>query len=99
MIDELRVLRDFDEQDDRDWIPNMVSIPVAKFESLLEKEIRIKVLLDLLAFNDSVNTSDIICILGNSELAVQLKEENKKYWAEYCKKKEGEKNENTETDA
>lgn len=91
IIDDLRFL----DRDTDDVL--MVEIPVQAFVDLIETQTRVKVLLDFIAIEKSVTNVTIATMLGNSELATQLEEESRKFWEEYDKKKEGEKNEDTES--
>lgn len=99
MMDDLRFL---DEEKTVEPTPAMVSIPVKMFADLLETKARVNVLLDLIAVEKSVSTINIAVMLGNSELAMQLEEDDRKFWEKLEKKvnkAKGEQNEDTETNS
>lgn len=63
-----------------------VSIPISRFEELLDIETRVNVLFDYLAINKTIPTTRIAHILGNSELATMLEEDDRRFWEEFEKK-------------
>lgn len=96
--------------DDRFWdkenvivpVPQTVSIPVKMFAELLDIKARVSVLLDYIAVEKSISTTNIAIMLGNPELAVQLEEDDRKFWENLEKKvnkKKGEGNETTEANS
>ena len=63
-----------------------VLIPIARYEKLLDAESRLQVLMDLLASENTIKSTTIAVILGNAELAVQLEEDDRRFWEEFEKK-------------
>ena len=99
MMDDLRF---FDEGNTREPAPAMVSIPVKMLADLLDVKARVNVLLDYITVEKSVSTINIAVMLGNSELAMQLEEDDRKFWEKLEKKAnkaKGEQNETIETNS
>ena len=99
MIDDLCF---FDEDNTREPVPQTVSIPVKMFAGLVETKARVDVLLDYIAVEKSISTTNIAIMLGNPELAVRLEEDDRKFWENLEKKvnkKKGEGNETTEANS
>jgi hypothetical protein len=63
-----------------------VLIPVSRYEELLACESRLQVLMDLLASENNIKSTTLAVILGNAELAVQLEEDDRRFWEEFEKK-------------
>lgn len=63
-----------------------VLIPISRYEELLACESRLHVLMDLLASENTVKSTTLAVILGNAELAVQLEEDDRRFWEEFEKK-------------
>ena len=99
MIDDLKVVFDGEE---KQLSEPMVTIPMSEFTRLVGMDIRAKVLLDTIAIEKTVSTVAIAYILGNAELAMEIKreadEENRR-WMEKRYGKKGEANETSEIDS
>lgn len=63
----------------------MVSIPLERYKELIKTETRAGIILELIAAEKAISSTTIAYILGNPELAFELEEESRRYWA----KKEG----------
>jgi hypothetical protein len=63
-----------------------VLIPISRYEELLACESRLQVLMDLLASENTIKSTTLAVILGNAELAVQLEEDDRRFWEEFEKK-------------
>lgn len=63
-----------------------VLISISRYEELLNCESRLQVLMDLLASENTIKSTTLAVILGNAELAVQLEEDDRRFWEEFEKK-------------
>ena len=63
-----------------------VLIPISRYDELIACESRVRTLLDLLASENTVKSTTLAVILGNAELAVQLEEDDRRFWEEFEKK-------------